>query len=219
MTEQPCRTLDWAEYKRRGHFEYFSSFGNPYVSVTANRDITLLRRHAKEAGRPFFLTALYALGRAANSVPEFRQRVKDGRIVEFDDCPSSYTVALPDGTYCYCEADTRLPYERFILEAQKKQDDAVHNPSIEESDPLPLFFVSSLPWLSFTSLALPTPTPADYNPRLTLGRFFAENGKTLLPVSVCVNHALIDGKQIADFYDAFDRETAALAGLIAQGAS
>ena len=43
--------------------------------------------------------------RAANGVPELRRRIRGDQVVEYDRCPSSHTVALPDGTYCYCRLE------------------------------------------------------------------------------------------------------------------
>lgn len=56
-------------------------------------------------------------------MPELRQRIVDNGIVEFERCPTSYTVALEDGTYCYCRLDTDMPFEDFLpyaAELQKK---------------------------------------------------------------------------------------------------
>ena len=99
------RTLDLAAYPRRGHFDYIRQRANPYVSVTAPCVITALRRLTLERGLPFFLTVLHCAINAANAVPELRQRIRGKGIVEYDRCLSSPTVALPDGTYCYCTLD------------------------------------------------------------------------------------------------------------------
>ena len=112
------RTLDLAAYPRRAHFDYFRQMANPYVSVTAPCDITALRRLTQERGLPFFLTVLHCAINAANAVPELRQRIRGEGIVEYDRCLSSHTVALPDGTYCYCTLDCAQPLGAFLPAAQ-----------------------------------------------------------------------------------------------------
>lgn len=54
--------------------------------------------------------------------------------------------------------------------------------------------VSSLPWLSFTSFAQDTyaESPMLF-PLLRAGRHTLQNGRTLLPLAVCVHHAVADG--------------------------
>jgi len=198
--------IDLSAFPRRKHYEYFSAMANPYVGLTVQVNIAPLFRRVKKEELPFFLTMLYALGNAANSIPQMRQRIIDGGITEFLACDSSYTVALPDDTYCYCEVNTQQPFRTFLLSAKEAQKQAEQAASVTDENPDTLFFVSSVPWISYTALTLPTPFPADSNPRFTLGRYTVQNDETvLLPVSVLAHHALVDGLHIARFYDALNR--------------
>lgn len=208
------RTIDLASYRRRDHFAYFSSFAYPYVGTTVNVDISALLGKIKEEKLPFFLSACYCAAHAANSVPELRQRIRRGAIVEFDRCRVSHTLALKDGTYCYCTLEDEPEFYAYLTAGRRAQEEAKHLASIAE-DPeevLEKIFVSSLPWLSYTSLVQPVPSPADSNPRITFGKFFFQEGKALLPVSLLCNHALVDGIHIASFYQAMEREIAGAAG-------
>ena len=205
--------LDLAAYPRRAHFDYFRQMANPYVSVTAPCDITALRRLTQERGLPFFLTVLHCAINAANAVPELRQRIRGEGIVEYDRCLSSHTVALPDGTYCYCSLEVDRPFREFLPYAAAEQERVKAAPTLEDGeDGESLFFVSCVPWLSYTALTQPTPTPADSNPRITWGRWHRQEGRTLLPMTLLANHALVDGIHIARFYENLDRELAALCG-------
>ena len=194
--------IDLSEYPRRKHFEYFSSMANPYVGLTVQVDISPLFRRVKDERLPFFLSVLYALGNAANSVPQFRQRIAGNGIEQYSACVSSYTVALPDDTYCYCEVDTQMPFDAFLPYAKAAQKKAEQAASVSDEDPAALFFVSCIPWVSYTGLTLPTPFPADSNPRFTVGRCGVQGGAVLLPVSVLAHHALVDGLHIARLYEA-----------------
>lgn len=208
------RWLDMEAYRRKSHFEYFNSMAYPYVGVTANVDITELLRVIQENKLPLFLTVCYCAGRAANSVPEFRQRIKEGRIIEFDQCRISHTVALEDGTYCYCVLENVSDFREYLTAGKAAQETAKRQASIEEDpeEALDKMFVSTLPWISYTSIIQPVPMPADSNPRIMWGKYSSQEGKVLLPVSVLCHHALVDGLHIAAFYQALDRELAAIAG-------
>lgn len=87
------------------------------------------------------------------------------------------------------------------------------SPSIEHDDPLDKIFISSLPWLSYTALINPTPIPADSNPRITWRKYFEENEKILLPLSVLCHHGLVDGLHIAKFYEILNKEIETLINL------
>lgn len=193
------KEIDMTADKRRKHFEYFQTFANPYTSVTVPCDITPLKDR-----KPFFLHLLYCAVRAANSVPELRRRIVGGRVVEYESRLSSHTVALADGTYCYCELDCDKPLAEFLPYAQAEVERAKQSATLDEEDADRLFFVTSLPWLSFTAISLPTPVPPDSNPRITFGKAYEQNGRYLVPVNLTVNHALVDGRNMADFFLALE---------------
>lgn len=200
------RFLDLSNDPRRAQFDYFRTMASPYVSVTVPCDITPLRAAVKSRGLPFFLTLLHTAINAANDVPELRRRIKGERVAEYDRCLSSHTVALENGAYCYCTLDCTMPLDEFLPYAQAQVAQAVAAPEMDDGeDPDELFFVSSLPWLSFTSLSLPVPNPPDSNVRITFGKFYEQDGKILLPLNLTAHHALADGIHLARFYEAFAR--------------
>lgn len=177
---------------------------------------TNLVKILKEYKCPFFLSLNYCVTRAANSIKEFRQRIVDDKIIEFDQCISTHTLALDDETYCYCKLDPDLPYFEYIPQSLKAQAEAKERNTIKESeeDKLRGFFISSVPWISYTSLINPVPIPADSNPRITWGKYFENNGKILIPISTLCNHAIVDGLHISKFYQNLDKEIADLVELI-----
>ncbi len=194
--------LDMENYPRKDHFQYFLNMGYPYVGTTVNIDITNWMTRRKETGNPFFLSFLHAVGNAANSITELRQRIDQEEIVEFDHCKLSYTVGLENGTYCYCSVSVDKPLDEFIVYARKEQDQAIKIPTISDGDEeLALIFISSLPWLAYTSLVQPVPSPADSNPRITWGKYFEQDNKILIPVSILCHHALVDGIHLSQFYE------------------
>ena len=92
--------IDMEKDPRCGQFAYFRGMTFPFAGLTVEMDITDMM--AARGGRPFFLSMLYAVVRAANAVPQLRRRLaEDGTVVEYDWCPPSYTAMKPDGVYVY----------------------------------------------------------------------------------------------------------------------
>ena len=206
------RVIPLESYPRRAHFSYFRAMANPYMGLTVSVNITEFMAALQEEKAPFFLSFLYCVSRAANRVPQLRQRVKNGEIIEYLHCPTSHTVALKNETYCYCSLESHLPFDAFLPYALQAQENARKTASLEDGDEevaLPLLFLSSLPWITYDALLQPTPTPADTNPRITWGRWRQEGERYLLPVTLLCNHALVDGLHLARFYDALNQELAA----------
>lgn len=205
------RVIDMSADPRSEQFRYFRTMANPYAAVTANCDISHLREVTQENCWPFFLTVLYCAINAANDVPELRRRICGDQVVEFEHCLSSHTVALENGSYCYCTLDCQKPFAEYLPYAQAEVARAKAEPNLSDGeDAARLFFVSSLPWLSFTAVSLPVPNPPDSNVRITFGKFFEQNERVLLPVNLTVNHALADGIHMARFFQNLDRRIAEL---------
>lgn len=202
--------MNWREIRmeqdpRRAQFHYFRNFSNPYVGVTENVDITELMKR-KELGESLFLLILYAVSQAANRVPELRRRIRGETVVEYAWCPTSHTVALDNGSYGYCQLTAEMELEKFLPMAAAAQEAAKRAPSLEDgNDAESLLFLSCMPWLHYTALVQPVPSPADSNPRISWGKYLEQSGRFLLPVTLLANHALVDGIHIARFYKELDQ--------------
>jgi chloramphenicol O-acetyltransferase type A len=199
------RKIDLEAYPRRSHYEFFKSYAYPYLGMTANMDVTNLIRRARELGGSPFLACLYAAAQSANAVPELRQRMVDGEIVEYDHCDTAHTVALEDGTFTNCRTDCRRSFEEFLVYGRQCQESAKkrHGFVSTSDDETGLIFVSCTPWVAFTQVIQPTPIPADSNPRIVFGKFIREGERTLVPLSIQANHALVDGYHVGRFYQGF----------------
>ena len=178
------RIVNMAEDPRSGQFAYFRAMADPWAGITVPVDITAFYNALD--GRPFFLSFLYALTRAANAVPELRRRLLNGQVIEFDRCCPSYTAMKDSGVYVYCLVDSGLlPYETFLTDGKRRQAEALRGDELVESgDPLSNFFGSCVPWLAYTQLKHPATGPDDSNPRFSWGKFTEQNGRITLPVTV-----------------------------------
>ena len=66
--------------------------------------------------------------------------------------------------------------------------------------PANTFPVSMIPWASFSGFNLNLQKGYDYLlPIFTMGKFYQENGKTLLPLAVQVHHGVCDGFHLCRF--------------------
>lgn len=195
---------------RSGQFAYFRGMTFPFAGLTVEMDITDMM--AARGDRPFFLSMLYAVVRAANAVSQLRRRIlPDGRVAEYDWCAPSYTAMKSDGVYVYCNVEGELPYDEFVAQGRRRQQEVLERGTLtEDGDVLSYFFVSSLPWMHYSQLQHPAESPDDSNPRISWGKYVTANGRTTLPVSLFVNHALADGLHISRFFVNLEEELAAM---------
>lgn len=199
--------IDLENYPRRKHLEHFISMHYPYVGVTADVDVTDLVRLCKEKKYSFYLTFLHAAALAADEVPALRQRIRGDNVIEYDACPTSHIELLEDGTYCYCTLRHQLPLTDYIPYAEAVRAHCRANATIEEEDDVEsMYFISTLPWIHYTSLIQPVCGGGDANPRITWGKFVSKDGRLQMPVSILAHHGLVDGIHIARFYQELEKK-------------
>ena len=206
-------------YPRHEHFKHFLTMKNPFLTVTEQIDLTEWLPRIRRSGLPFFLSFQYAIVRAANRIPEFRQRIVDGGIVEYDYCNPSYTYGLPDGTYRYCLVNVDQPLRQYLKEARAKEAEALHTERLqEEGDVLSLLFTSCNPWFSYTAVTMPWPDTHFSIPNFVWGRCriqkelclvdgkVTERDKITVPLTILANHALVDGISVGRFFNYLSEE-------------
>ncbi|MBQ1788041.1 MAG: hypothetical protein II004_03815 [Erysipelotrichaceae bacterium] len=200
------KIIDMNTYVRKEHFSYFRSLPYPYVGLTVDVDVTRLLERCRKQESSFYLCFMHLAALAADEVPQFRQRIHDDGIVEYDECPTSHTELLEDGTYCYCTLHHHMDFEEYLKQAEEKRSRCRSNGIVEDEDVESMYFISTLPWLRYTSLIHPVAGKDESNPRITWGKYEKnDEGRYMMPVSVLVHHALVDGIHIAAFYDNLNR--------------
>lgn len=204
--------LDLQTFPRRQHLAYFSSLAYPYVGVTNNVDVTELVQFCKQQNLSFYLLFMHAAALAADGVPELRQRIRNGEVVEYSECPTSHTELLDNGTYAYCTLYHHMALDAYLAQAERARAQCRLNGSLEEdADSESMYFISTLPWLAYTALIQPVAGGEDCNPRITWGKFQSDtHGRQQLPVTLLAHHGLVDGIHIARFYENLEKELQAL---------
>ena len=82
----------------KGALCFFREYARSIFGQTAKADFTACYRKAKDEGGSFFLYSLHWILNVLNSIPEFRNRIEDGRVVQYDHIGASPTIAQEDGT-------------------------------------------------------------------------------------------------------------------------
>lgn len=212
-----ARFLDMECYPRKQHFDYFRTLPYPYTGVTVPVDVTELYAFCKRGGYSFYLSFLHAAALAANRVPAFRQRIRGDSIVEYDSCGTSHVELLENGTFCYCTLyhDGR-PFSQYMAEAEARRAACREKGTLEEDENVEgLYFVTTLPWLSYTALVQPVAGGDESNPRISWGKFSRDvEGRLQMPVTVLAHHALVDGLQISEFYRNVAEEIQRISGTV-----
>jgi chloramphenicol O-acetyltransferase type A len=199
------RVIDLETWSRRDHFEKFRDFHHPHFDMCADVDVTALRPAVKARGVSFTIAVVYLIGRAANDIPEFRWRIRDGIVVEHEEVHPTATILVDDDLFSFSYFDYCEDFSRFARHAAEEIARVKSEPSLAERGTRDdLLFMTAIPWVSFTSFSHPMPTaPSDSVPRIAWGKLHEREGRTLMPLEVQVNHALMDGIHVGRFFERF----------------
>ena len=201
------RYLDVTTWPRRDLFEFFRDYTNPYFNICTRLDVTTLLQMVRTRPKTSVsLTYHYVALRAANEVEPFRYRLQDGKVFVHDVIHGGTIVLLPNESFNFAYFDYQENFAEFIAEAERATNaaqgpDAKFTPSPSEDR----IHFSVLPWLSFTSFAhARNKGRAESVPKIAFGKFARENDRMLLPISVEVHHALMDGLHVGRFIARFE---------------
>jgi len=194
-------------WKRKEHFEFFSSMASPSFGIVSEVDCTKTYDQAKAAGESFFARYLHKSMTAVNRIPEFRYRIIAGGVYELDMIHAGATIGRNDGTFAFIFVHYSADFKIFNQELQKEIKEVQNSTGLRMNDDhrkQDLIRYSTLPWITFTALLHPTNfNKNDAVPRITFGKFTERDGRKYLPVSVEAHHGLMDGFHVAEYLKEF----------------
>ena len=197
--------LDINNWARKSHFEFFTQFDEPFFGVCVEIDCTKAYHRSKEKGYSFFLYYLHKSLIVANQTEPFCYRIEDSDVYKYDKINASPTINRPDGTFGFSYIAYHADFELFQVEAQKEIEKVKQSkglfPAISGEN---VIHYSSLPWIKFTSIShARNYSFNDSCPKISFGKMTQQNSRTLMPVSVHVHHALVDGSHVGQYINAF----------------
>jgi chloramphenicol O-acetyltransferase type A len=206
------KELDLEKWPRKGTYEFFKDYEDPFFNIAANLDVTRLYRFCKDNNLAYSLAGLFYSLKTANAIPEFRIRLKDGKLVEFDTIHATQTILNADETFSFCYFENKPDVFEFTTAGKASLEKYKALKSFDvESDRLDLIYYSVIPWVSFTSFKHATRIDKTQTvPRIVFGRLFDEGPVKKMPLSVEVNHAIMDGFHVGKFFNLFQETIASL---------
>lgn len=197
------KEIDINNWERKKQYKFFRSLDYPHVNLCANINITNFYKTIKEKEIPFFIAFVYVATRAVNDIDAFRQRIRGEKVVEHDIINPSFTIMSDEGVFTFCKVEFKTNLKSFVkcgleeIEERKRSVDLKDEPNRDD-----VIFMTSIPWVSFTSMMHPIHmSPVDSVPRIAWGKYFKENEKLMMPLSVQAHHSLVDGMHIGQYFE------------------
>ncbi|RSC93784.1 chloramphenicol acetyltransferase [Tenacibaculum singaporense] len=200
--------LDIESWKRKELFKHFRTLEDPTFGLVADVDVSITYQLAKEKNQSFFVRYLHACMKAINTVENLKYRLEDDMVVVYERINASATIAKPDNTFGFSYIDYSESFEEFQLNFQKEKERILNSKKLfPPKYSLGCIHCSAIPWVSFTGHKEPfSGNKNDSVPQLAFGKIKEQNKKMLMPVAINVNHALVDGYHVGQFFEKFQQE-------------
>ncbi|OEH92521.1 type A chloramphenicol O-acetyltransferase [Bacillus solimangrovi] len=197
--------IEKENWDRTPYFEHYLSQKCTF-SLTANLDITKLLEQLRNKEIKLYPSFIYIISKVVNSHEEFRTCFNDEAVLGYwDKIIPSYTIFHSDNKSFSCiwtefSNDFRIFYKNYNDDIKRYYD--VKGLFTKPNQPKNSFPISSVPWISFTGFNLNINDDSDFLlPIITGGKYFNQENKILLPVSLQMHHAVCDGYHAAMFIE------------------
>jgi len=194
------KSIDIKTWNRRQHFEHFKALANPFFTVTIPFNVSKAYDFSKKNKVSFFGKYLHDCMKAINDVENFRYRILDDKVVDFEVIHASATISREDHTFGFSFIEYDEDLNVFIKNLEKEKNRIQNtNELYPPKNGLDCIHCSAMPWFDFTGHKEPVSGKQESIPELAFGKVV--NGR--MNVAVNVNHALVDGYHVGLFAKKF----------------
>ena len=200
----PHTVVDLEAWDRGPVFRHFIEDLRCVMSLTADLEIPRLPSWLRARGFRFYPAMIWAVSTVLNAHPEFRYGWDpQGQLVLWDRIEPYYAHFHRDsGNFVKmvtpAAADLETFHRRFLEDRERYA--ALEHFDLREIPPN-TFDVSCLPWVRYRSFDMHIFDSGTYlGPVVTWGKYQRENGRTVIPVSLNIHHAVADGFHLSRFF-------------------
>ena len=198
------KKFDTDNWARKEHFNIFKNYAQNAFSITVGVEITDLLSNAKAQGYKFYPVMIHQIATVLNRYPEFKMAIKDDELIVYDQVNPSYTIPHTDEeSFSSIWSEYQQDIAAFV--AEYEHDTQIYGADLSyfPKGELPenIFYISALPWISFTSFSMQFASLHNlFTPIVTLGKYFKRDYKVFIPVALQLHHAVGDGFHAGRFF-------------------
>lgn len=202
--------IDINNWKRKLAYETFSSYSDPYTGIVTKIDITNLINFCKQNKISFYGCMTYFVLKSLDDIDAFKYGFgkEDGNefVYKYDTLAATSTVINSDNELNftrYVEYDEDI--SNFLIEFSKATEDASNNVpyyKILGLENMNKINITCIPWITFSNFK----DAIDFNeknskPKICWGKYYLDDDRYLIDISLLVNHAFQDGYHMGLFFN------------------
>lgn len=185
----------------------FQDFLTSQYSMTVRVNAQNTYDYSKENNIPFFNMTAACILTAINEIPEFKRRIIDDKIYEYEKINAVSPIMQDD----YSIREIEIPplsehesLEEYNSYIENKKENIEDNQFLVEPslrDMLPICNLSCIPWINFDSMTNIIASSNQLMPVISWGKLV--DGK--IPVSLTASHVFIFGYHFKLFYENLEK--------------
>ena len=191
------------KYESLPFLDFFSSRYSMTVKIKAGK----LYNYSKEHKISFFNLTSACILTAINKIPEFKKRIINKQIIEFENVSAITPILLEDKSIQEIELPPLNYFKNFnewneYIQYKKKNIEKENfNTPPSKRDEEPIVNFSCIPWIHFESMTNIQYSPHQIYPTISWGKI--EDDK--IPVSLSVSHIFFFGYHFKLFFDEIEK--------------
>lgn len=196
--------VDLQTWARAEQFRFFRGFERPHYATTVRIDVSNLMAKRKALNISPFRHSIFSIGTGLHAVPELCMRFQDEVVTRYDRLQLSPTIPLDNGDFRYTYLQFDPDRETFDDHTRAKIDEVRAGVPLNANDGSiqDVAYLSCMPWLDYSSLDNALPNADDCIPRVSWGKIVSKGDGHDMAMTLQVHHALVDGRQVGQFFEA-----------------
>lgn len=191
----------------------FINFLSSRYSMSARVNVWKLWKYCKQNDKSFFIMSLCCLMNAVNKVPEFKRRIIDYKVYEFDYLEGTCPI-MDENNEIYKEMRVKTPqcfediseWHDYVKELSKsilsgEIEGFNLDMSLRDNENIANF--SCIPWVDFDTLTTCIVESNQIQPLITWGRV---NDDYEMSIAISVNHIFVNGRELGYFFEYVQKE-------------
>lgn len=198
------RIIDIEQWDRKEQYHFFKEYDNPFFGLTVDIDVARLLRYTKARDHSFFAAYLFLSQLQVNRIKEFRYRIVDDEVHDYDTITAGSTVLKSNEVFTFCYFDYMDSFKSFEAHVLERTENCRQPESLlddHDSNPAQVHY-SVIPWVHFRGLTHPRNYgTGDSIPKIVFGKYSGAGDIINMPVSVEAHHSLMDGFHMGRYFE------------------
>lgn len=196
--------IDYANWKRKSHYEGISQKDPSLINMTVSINITDLKKYLSKHSMRLYPFLIACISMVINKFDEFKMAFdENSNLGVYDIVHPSYTIFHKEDCTFSC-----------IYTVNQNDIDSFYNAVIRDMEifgslkgfetrtaPKNSFPISCIPWITYTGYSvIELKEKMNVAPYIIIGRYFYQNSEIQLPVTMQVSHSVADGYHVCMFF-------------------